>query len=90
MAEDRPVDPVTYPLYRRTVDRRHVYRIESPDRFTEIQVVGSRLLTHVVHVRAYPEMVRLQEMIAAIDGRYEPMAASDWQELQDRLQNDRG
>lgn len=74
----------TFPIYRRTADGRHAYRIEAPDRFTEIQFVGRRVLLHEVVAKAYPEKLRIVEMIALADGRYVPLAPGDWQDLHDR------
>ena len=59
-----------FPIYRRTADGRHVYRIEALDAFTEMQRVGNRWLVHRVNASAYPERVRIMEMIDGADGRY--------------------
>jgi hypothetical protein len=75
-----PEGSPAFPLYRRTPDGRHFYRIEAPDRFTEIQVVGNRKLVHTVMASAYPERVRVMEMLAGGDGRYLPMDGPEWEE----------
>jgi len=61
------------------VDGRHFYRIEGPDRFTEVQLVGSRALLHLVVARIYPEKVRIVEMVRDKE-RYPPITAEEWEE----------
>lgn len=62
---------VVFPLYRRSAFGTNLYRIEAPDRFTEVQLIGTRATVHQVVVTAYPEMVRIREMIdAGIGGGY--------------------
>ena len=82
MAEDngRPAEggEQEYPLYRRTTDGRHAYRVESPTRFTEVQVVGNRRIVHHVTATAYPELLRIQEMVNGGEGRYLPMTVAEW------------
>lgn len=63
------------------VDDRHFYRIESATRFTEIQRVGGRLMVHHIEARAYPELVRIEEMIQAADRRFLPMERAAWDAL---------
>lgn len=70
-----------FPQYRRSRDGRHAYRIEGPRAFTEVQVIGSRAVIHRVKDAAYPEQVRIREMI---DGS-EPYIAMDEREFQRML-----
>lgn len=57
-----------YPIYRSSADGAHRYRIEGPDRFTELQRVGGRWLRHVVLATAYPEKVRLFGLVERSGG----------------------
>ncbi len=75
----------TWPQFRRMRDGRHVYRIESPDRFTELQRIGTRWVRHTVQVTMYPEMLRLREMLTGGDGLYEPITVSEWTFLEDQV-----
>lgn len=77
-AEDRPGNAAGFPRYRRLRGGGHYYRIDGPDRFVEVQVVGTRRLVHTVQARAYPELLRIQEMIDGAEGRYEEITANDW------------
>lgn len=60
------------PQYRRTPSGANRYRIEGPDRFTELQRLGARWLVHAVKHAAYPERVRIAEMLDGLDGAYLP------------------
>lgn len=76
-AEDRP----GFPAYRRMAGRAHYYRIEAPDAFTELQRLGGRWLRHEVTRAAYPEQVRIAEMLACTDGRFVAVDASEGEAL---------
>ncbi|MBK8499104.1 MAG: hypothetical protein IPL52_09860 [Flavobacteriales bacterium] len=74
-----------FPLFRKTPDGRHFYRIESDTGFTEIQKVGSRHAVHRVEARAYPELVRIAEMIDGAGGRFVHMEPTEWDVLYARI-----
>ncbi|MBK6882829.1 MAG: hypothetical protein IPH05_07785 [Flavobacteriales bacterium] len=67
-----------FPTYRRLSGADHLYRIDALDRFVELQRIGSRWVRHEVHALAYPEKVRIMEMIEGADGRFLPIAISEW------------
>lgn len=75
--------PAHYPQYRRSRNGRHCYRIEGPRAFTEVQLVGARAMIHRVRDAAYPEQVRIAEMIRMDEGRYTEMNAVDFERLLD-------
>ncbi|MFZ1693401.1 MAG: hypothetical protein WAT74_09410 [Flavobacteriales bacterium] len=79
-AEDR-LGATGFPAYRRMVGGAHYYRINGPADFVELQRVGSRVLRHAVTRAQYPEQLRIAEMIACTDGRFEPIAAEEWEAL---------
>jgi hypothetical protein len=79
-AEDR-IGLSGYPAYRRMVGGGHYYRIDGPRDFVELQRVGSRLVRHVVNEAPYPEQIRITEMLACADGRYEPLDEVVWADL---------
>ena len=70
---------VEFPVYRQLADGRHFYRIEGPGSFTDIQVIGKRTVVHHVEARAYPERLRIQDMIDGHGGRYLPMEPEEWE-----------
>ncbi|MBK6776118.1 MAG: hypothetical protein IPG74_09855 [Flavobacteriales bacterium] len=65
-----------YPLHRQLIDGRSLYRIESADTFTEIQIVGARAIVHRVVARTYPEKVLIHELIAMTNGSYKEIGAA--------------
>jgi hypothetical protein len=67
-----------FPLYRKTLDNKHYYRIEGIDRFTELQVVGSRIAEYHVLAVQYPERLRIVEMIQGAAGRYLAITEQEW------------
>ncbi len=62
-------------------DGRHYYRIEGPDRFTELQRVGARWLLYAVHATMYPEMLRIQEMLNGGEGVYQIVDRAEWEAI---------
>lgn len=70
--------PHEFPILRRTADGRHLYRIDGMERFTELQRIGKQWVLHEVKADAYPEKVRIMEMIHGDDGRYIPLEEGEW------------
>ena len=68
-----------FPVFRRTGDGTHLYRIEGMDRFTELQRIGKRWVVHEIAAEAYPEKVRIMEMIDGDQGRYLPLSEGEWE-----------
>lgn len=52
------------PAYRQLSGAAHYYRILSLEHFQELQRIGSRWVLHEVHAAAYPERLRVHEMLA--------------------------
>ena len=72
-------------MYRMLMDGRHFYRIQSDSAFTEIQLIGSRRTVHEIVASAYPEKVRIQQMITLADGLYEVIDAARWEDEWDAV-----
>lgn len=73
-----------FPVYRRLKGGYHYYRIESPTAFTDIQVIGKRQMVHRVNGSAYPERVRIHEMLAC-KGPYMEMEGGEWERMYARM-----
>ena len=71
------MDP-SFPIYRKLRGGAHLYRIESIDRFTELQRVGSKWLRHLVVATQYPERLRIVEMITSGEGAYDHSTIGEW------------
>lgn len=63
---------------------KHFYRIEGPAAFTDVQLVGSRSIVHVVSEAVYPERVRITHMLAC-EPPYVEMDAAEWDALYARI-----
>ena len=72
------MDP-PFPIYRKLRGGAHLYRIESIDRFTELQRVGSKWLRHLVVATQYPERLRIVEMIQGGEGVYGNATIEEWE-----------
>lgn len=72
-----------FPAYRRSANGRHFYRIESALSFTEVQVVGQRAVIHRVRGAAYPEQLRIVEMLRMHEGRFLPLEAVEFEHMLD-------
>ncbi len=72
-------------MYRMLMDGRHFYRIQSENSFTEIQIIGNRRTVHEIYASAYPEKVRIQQMITLADGLYEEIDAARWEDEWDAV-----
>ncbi|MBK7384359.1 MAG: hypothetical protein IPI81_13685 [Flavobacteriales bacterium] len=70
-----------FPVYRRLNGAPHYYRIDGPGRFTEVQVVGGRSVIHEVLAKAYPEQLRVAQMIDGDQGRYLPISVGEWETI---------
>lgn len=69
----------SFPIYRKLQGGAHLYRIESLDRFTELQRVGSKWLRHLVVATQYPERLRIVEMINSGEGAYGNATSAEWE-----------
>ncbi len=66
-----------YPVYRKMQGGARFYRIESATSFSEIQLIGSKRVLHTIQATAYPEMLRIQDMLRDT-GTYAPLSEKDW------------
>jgi hypothetical protein len=75
--------PALFPLYRRSSNGRHYYRIEGPRAFTEVQLVGAGAVIHRVVDAAYPEQVRIDEMVGLAGGLYVALDPAEFDRMLD-------
>ncbi len=77
--------PDALPQYRRSAHGTNYYRIDAPDRFEELQLIGTRVVRHSVEARAYPERLRVMEMLAGGGGAYVPVPAAEYEAMAARV-----
>ena len=59
-----------FPLYRKRFDGKTFYKIVSKKLFIEYQQIGKAVLEHEIHVKQYPEMLLVNDMIECKDEIY--------------------
>lgn len=59
-----------FPQYRKLINERSFYRIESFDAFTELQRVGSNVLVYSIKAEQYPEKLKILDMLQGNDANY--------------------
>lgn len=67
-----------YPAYRRLVGGTSYYRILHAKRFEELQLIGKRWLYLDVDAKAYPEQLRVREMMD-MAGPFDELDAQEWE-----------
>ncbi len=52
-----------FPQYRKLFNEKAFYKIIDDRHFEEIQLIGSRKVTHSITADKYPEILRIQDML---------------------------
>jgi hypothetical protein len=55
---------MNFPQYRKLMNDRSFYRIDSERSFYEIQLIGSKCFLHQTEAKQYPEIIRIQDMLS--------------------------
>jgi hypothetical protein len=69
---------IIFPQYRRYSHGKTWYKIHSPDKFTELTVLGSRYLIHEIEAKQYPEKLRIADMLDGLDGTWICVTEADY------------
>lgn len=64
------MNPNQFPVFRKTLNEKSYYRINSPTRFIEIQLIGSQGLIHEVEAKIFPEKMFIADLIANQNGSW--------------------
>jgi hypothetical protein len=75
-----------FPAFRKLVNDRSVFRIDSATAFTEVQRIGARYAVFSVEATTWPERLRIADMLAAEDGSVEACAEADFEAWLTRAQ----
>ena len=59
---------IQFPIYRKYPNNRSFFKINSWTEFDEIQFVGSRGVLSMVEASAYPEKLRIKDMLELCGG----------------------
>ena len=60
-----------YPLYRRYINGRSYFKLESPSRMLEVQVLGKYYIEHELVAKILPERLLMSDLIEANPDSYE-------------------
>lgn len=50
-------------MYRKYANDKSFFKIVSPEKFEEKQVVGRKVFHHIIEAKIYPDKLRIQDMI---------------------------
>ncbi len=54
---------INFPVYRKYKNNKSYFKIIQPDRFEEIQIIGSKKIVKQTEAKQYPEMVFIQDLV---------------------------
>lgn len=69
---------ITFPQYRRYSHGKTWYKIHSPDKFTEVTVMGSRYIIQEFEAKQYPEKLRIADMLEGMEGTWIIVSEADY------------
>ena len=69
---------VVFPVYRKLSNSKAFYKINSPEEFEEIQLLGSKRFHYVHQARQYPEKLKIRDMISQEDTSYLESTSAEW------------
>jgi hypothetical protein len=69
----------SFPVYRKLLNGRSVFRITSHTVFAEVQRIGQRYVLFTVEATTWPERLRIADMLEATDGSVEACDASEFE-----------
>jgi hypothetical protein len=69
-----------FPQYRKLSNGKSFYKINSTAHFEECQIMASKVFYFEIHAVQYPEMLKINDLLATIEP-YEPTTAAEFQQL---------
>jgi len=74
---------VDFPQYRMLSNGKSFYKIIDDRNFKEIQIIGTRKLKFEIHAAQFPEMLRIQDMLATKNNLFIAIDENKWLEIKD-------
>lgn len=71
---------MNFPQFRKYVNGKGFFRIDSPDRFTEIQLMGSKRWTTEFEAKTFVDRHLIQDLLDCADGRWEVIEEREFSE----------
>lgn len=63
-----------------------MFRVDGPDRFTELQKIGSQVIKHEIVAEQYPEKLRIMDMVSLKDGIWVISSEEEFEETLLKIQ----
>lgn len=54
---------INFPVYRKYKNNKSYFKIIQPDKFEEIQLIGSKKTIKLIEAKQYPEMVFIRDLV---------------------------
>lgn len=67
-----------FPQYRMLSNGKSFYKITNDRHFEEVKLVGTRVFKQEFTATQYPEILRVQDMLAGMDGAYLTIGKQQW------------
>lgn len=74
-----------YPLYRKRINDKHFYKVNSEDSFTELQVMGEKVFSFDFEAKIYPDKVLVKSLIDLSDQGIVGISEADYELIQAKL-----
>ena len=71
---------LNFPQYRKLSNEKSHYEIRNERHFIEKQIIGKQVFTIVIDARKYPEILRIQDMLACTDG-FVPSSDAEYESI---------
>ncbi len=71
----------SFPQYRKLPNNKSFYKIIDDRNFQEIQLIGERKAFYTIEAKQYPEILKIQDLLAMNEGQYEISTKEKWDEL---------
>ena len=74
-----------FPQYRKYKNKNTFYKIVSEKEFEEISFIGSKGFKFTIIAQQYPEMLRIQDMIACLNDTWEPIEQQNYEQQKNSI-----
>ncbi len=74
---------IDFPQFRMLSNGKSFYKIIDDRNFKEIQIIGTRKLKFEIHAAQFPEILRIQDMLATKNNLFIAIDENKWLEIKD-------
>lgn len=71
----------SFPFYCKYINGNSFFKVESLNKFIELQKIGSKVLKHEIEAVQYPEKLRIMDMLELRDNAWEKVDAEEFETL---------